>query len=313
MTNFNILIIDFKISKKYQLNQSDNDDFTSNLSNKLEFHIQSYFSVDDVLNKKINLKIEKYIIDEKETEKIKNDDNFSFIKNKFLIIIFNISNLNFVSYNTIDFKNNLISNENNEKENIKNQFKNSGQSENTNFFDYQNKNIEKEITVIIDKLSSFLNKENIPVVIVGKKNQLNFINDLILNLPKNSDFVIKENINLELGFRIGLIIKKLNLLSLNNFIEVKDLIIDLDRYEVKINNEKIELTFKEYELLKLLLENQDKVFTRKKLLSIIWEYDFYGGSRTVDVHIRRLRSKIKPPYCDMIKTIRNVGYMFSVK
>jgi len=71
------------------------------------------------------------------------------------------------------------------------------------------------------------------------------------------------------------------------------------------------LTFKEYELLKILLENQNKVCSRNKLLSVIWGYDFYGGSRTVDVHMKRLRSKLDTPYNLMLKTIRNVGYMFS--
>jgi DNA-binding response OmpR family regulator len=78
-----------------------------------------------------------------------------------------------------------------------------------------------------------------------------------------------------------------------------------------VNGLSIELTFKEYELLKILLENQNKVLSRNKLLSVVWGYDFYGGSRTVDVHMRRLRSKLDAPYNLMLKTVRNVGYMFS--
>ena len=63
----------------------------------------------------------------------------------------------------------------------------------------------------------------------------------------------------------------------------------------------------------LLMQNKDKVFTRINLLSTVWGYDYYGGSRTVDVHMRRLRAKIPPPYNNMLRTIRNVGYMFSPK
>ena len=96
-----------------------------------------------------------------------------------------------------------------------------------------------------------------------------------------------------------------------NCLIFRDLVLNLDKYELSINGEGIELTYKEYELLKLLLENPNKVFSRNNLLSKVWGYDFYGGSRTVDVHMRRLRSKLVAPYIDMLKTVRNVGYMFS--
>jgi two-component system alkaline phosphatase synthesis response regulator PhoP len=96
----------------------------------------------------------------------------------------------------------------------------------------------------------------------------------------------------------------------NSFV-VGDLILNFEKYELKVNDRIIVLTFKEFEMLKLLLQNQDKVFTRINLLSTVWGYDYYGGSRTVDVHMRRLRAKIPPPYNKMLKTIRNVGYMFS--
>ena len=70
------------------------------------------------------------------------------------------------------------------------------------------------------------------------------------------------------------------------------------------------LTFKEYELLKLLATNKGKVFTRESLLNEVWGYDYYGGDRTVDVHIRRLRSKIEDPTHTFIETVRNIGYKF---
>lgn len=89
-----------------------------------------------------------------------------------------------------------------------------------------------------------------------------------------------------------------------------DLVIDTSRYEVYVAGRPMELTFKEYELLRFLATNQDKVFTREVLLNRVWGYDYFGGARTVDVHIRRLRSKIEDKDHSFIETVRNVGYRF---
>jgi DNA-binding response OmpR family regulator len=71
------------------------------------------------------------------------------------------------------------------------------------------------------------------------------------------------------------------------------------------------LTFREYELLKFLASNRGRVFTREALLNRVWGYDYYGGDRTVDVHIRRLRSKIEDASHTFIETVRNIGYKFN--
>ncbi|MCD4670255.1 MAG: response regulator transcription factor [Actinomycetia bacterium] len=92
---------------------------------------------------------------------------------------------------------------------------------------------------------------------------------------------------------------------------IGDMVLNLEKYELSIGTEVIVLTFKEFEILRLFMQNMNRVFTRIDLLSSVWGYDYYGGSRTVDVHMRRLRAKIPPPYNNMLKTIRNVGYMFS--
>ncbi len=89
-----------------------------------------------------------------------------------------------------------------------------------------------------------------------------------------------------------------------------DLQIDLERYEVFSRGRRVNLTFKEYQLLCLLAGNPGRVFTREALLNQIWEYDYYGGTRTVDVHIRRLRSKIEDTGHTYIETVWNVGYRF---
>ena len=85
---------------------------------------------------------------------------------------------------------------------------------------------------------------------------------------------------------------------------------DLATCEVTVDGRIIELTFKEYEVLKLLLSNRGRVFTRDALLNKIWGYDYYGGDRTVDVHMRRLRSKIEDTSHTFIETVRNIGYRF---
>ena len=89
-----------------------------------------------------------------------------------------------------------------------------------------------------------------------------------------------------------------------------DLQIDTSSYEVTIRGDRVSLTFKEYELLKLLAENPGRVFSRYALLNQIWGYEYFGGTRTVDVHIRRLRSKIEDAEHNFIETIWNVGYRF---
>ena len=87
---------------------------------------------------------------------------------------------------------------------------------------------------------------------------------------------------------------------------------DLVNYTVHVAGRHVELTYKEYELLRFLATNRDRVFTRETLLNKVWGYDFYGGARTVDVHIRRLRSKIEDRHNVFIETVRNVGYRFRV-
>lgn len=86
--------------------------------------------------------------------------------------------------------------------------------------------------------------------------------------------------------------------------------IDFERYEVHVQGSAVGLTFKEFELLKFLATHPGKVFTREVLLDKVWGYDYFGGTRTVDVHIRRLRSKLEAGGTVYIETVRNVGYKF---
>jgi len=95
-------------------------------------------------------------------------------------------------------------------------------------------------------------------------------------------------------------------------IERGHLVIDESRCEVSVAGRVVALTFKEYELLRFLAKHEGKVFSREALLSKVWRYDYFGGDRTVDVHIRRLRSKIEDASHTFIETVRNIGYRFRV-
>jgi DNA-binding response OmpR family regulator len=91
-----------------------------------------------------------------------------------------------------------------------------------------------------------------------------------------------------------------------------EVVIDEKSYTAKIRGTALDLTYKEFELLKYLAQHPGRVFTRSQLLQEIWGYDYFGGTRTVDVHIRRLRSKLGAEFEAIIGTVRNVGYRFNV-
>jgi DNA-binding response OmpR family regulator len=93
-------------------------------------------------------------------------------------------------------------------------------------------------------------------------------------------------------------------------IEYGPLALNLETYQAVCAGRPLDLTYMEYELLKFLAAHPGKVFTRETLLSRVWGYDYYGGARTVDVHIRRLRAKLGEEHANLIQTVRSVGYRF---
>ncbi len=86
--------------------------------------------------------------------------------------------------------------------------------------------------------------------------------------------------------------------------------LDLETYEAVVAGQPLDLTFMEYELLRFLASTPGRVFTREILLNRVWGYEYYGGARTVDVHVRRLRAKFGEEYAGLIHTVRSVGYRF---
>jgi DNA-binding response OmpR family regulator len=95
-----------------------------------------------------------------------------------------------------------------------------------------------------------------------------------------------------------------------DLVEHSGLVLNLETYQASFNGKALDLTFMEYELLKFLAQNPGKVFTRETLLSRVWGYEYYGGARTVDVHVRRLRAKLGEEHANLIQTVRSVGYRF---
>ncbi|MGI9017610.1 MAG: winged helix-turn-helix transcriptional regulator [Euzebya sp.] len=122
------------------------------------------------------------------------------------------------------------------------------------------------------------------------------------------DLVLPRAGPAELETRIRLLAERFEAAGSGSVSHVGDLAIDENTYVVRLRGEPLDLTFREFELLKYLAANPGRVFTRSQLLSEVWGYDYYGGTRTVDVHVRRLRAKLGSEYHAMIGTVRGVGY-----
>jgi two-component system alkaline phosphatase synthesis response regulator PhoP len=170
-----------------------------------------------------------------------------------------------------------------------------------------------EGTKVCMQLKNNEKMQDIPIIMLTAKSEEM---DKILGLEIGADdYVTKPFSVRELIARIKVIIsryeKTKNVEADEEIIEINDLVIDLQKREVKINDEVVQLTFKEFELLLILCQNRMKVLSRDHLLNQIWGYEYYGNTRTVDVHIRHIRSKISDAIgeeYDAIETIRGVGY-----
>ncbi len=127
------------------------------------------------------------------------------------------------------------------------------------------------------------------------------------------DFILSPTDGRELNLRINRLVRRRRETEGHQQIKRNGLTIDLDTCEVTVDGRLIELTFKEYELLKLMAGSPGRVYTREALLDKVWGYDYFGGDRTVDVHVRRLRSKIEDAEHTFIETVRNIGYRFKAQ
>ena len=126
------------------------------------------------------------------------------------------------------------------------------------------------------------------------------------------DFVLAPVRESELVSRVQLVLWRHGRAVARNTLAAGDLLVDLSNYQVFESGRAVTLTFKEFELLRFLMTHYQQVFTRETLLNRVWGYNYYGGSRTVDVHVRRLRSKLEAGGRVYVETIRNVGYRFAL-
>lgn len=153
--------------------------------------------------------------------------------------------------------------------------------------------------------------ENIPIIMLTAKSEET---DKIIGLEIGADDYMTKPFSVrELVARVKAVLRRSGDIASNEKgknIVIEDIVIDIEKHEVTRAGEKLELTLKEFELLKILAENRGKVLSRNLLLDEVWGYDYFGETRTVDVHIRHLRKKIEeddkfPKY---IETIRGIGY-----
>ena len=147
-------------------------------------------------------------------------------------------------------------------------------------------------------------RRNTPVIALVTSEMLGQSDDYL----SVDDFVVRPYDNRELVARARRLLQKNT--NEEEIIRAGDLVIDLAKCEVRVEGKIVELTFKEYELLKFLVKDRGRVFTREAPLNKVWGYDYFGGDRTVDVHVRRLRSKIELSGQTFIETVRNIGYRF---
>ena len=125
------------------------------------------------------------------------------------------------------------------------------------------------------------------------------------------DFILDSAGPGEIDARIRIAIDRNKVVAKSDTIQASGVVIDEASYSAKVHGRPLDLTFKEFELLRFLAQHPGRVFTREQLLSEVWGYDYFGGTRTVDVHIRRLRAKLGDLE-SLIGTVRNVGYRFNL-
>ena len=158
---------------------------------------------------------------------------------------------------------------------------------------------------ILKKIRESSDAKDIPVIMATAKSSEY---DTVIGLDSGADdYLAKPFGMMEMLSRIKAVLRRSKPQKTSRLIRCGNILIDENKHKVTVNDKNIVLTLKEYEMLKLLAENVEQVFTREMLLSLIWESDFAGETRTVDVHIGTLRTKLNE--CgNMIKTVRGVGY-----
>ncbi len=161
----------------------------------------------------------------------------------------------------------------------------------------------------IGDLESLLVDEGVPSVLLVVSQES--LPKLRLPLRVKSDFVVGGASLEEYASRIRLMLWPGNEASAADYITIDNMTINLATYQVRINGEAVDLTYLEYALLAFLATHPGRTYSRDTLLRRVWGFDYYGGSRTVDVHVRRVRAKLGPELAQRLETVRGVGYLWN--
>ena len=149
-------------------------------------------------------------------------------------------------------------------------------------------------------------KQNVPIIFLTAKDS---VTDKVKGLKLDADdYIVKPFESMELLARIEVVLRRTGKFS--DVFEYRNIKVDFAKREVFKNNEKIEMTAQEFELLKVLIQNKNLALSREKLLESAWGYDYYGDTRTVDMHIQRLRKKLS--WDDIIVTVYKYGYRLEI-
>lgn len=149
-------------------------------------------------------------------------------------------------------------------------------------------------------------KQNVPIIFLTAKDS---VTDKVRGLKLGADdYIVKPFESMELLARIEVVLRRTGKFS--DVFEYRNIKVDFAKREVFKNNEKIEMTAQEFELLKVLIQNKNLALSREKLLESAWGYDYYGDTRTVDMHIQRLRKKLS--WDDIIVTVYKYGYRLEI-
>lgn len=138
------------------------------------------------------------------------------------------------------------------------------------------------------------------------------LNEFRLPVQVKSDFVVRGASSEECSARIRQLLWPGNESSSSDYVVVDNMAINLATYQVTVAGQPLDLTYLEYALLAFLATHPGRTYSRDALLRRVWGFDYYGGSRTVDVHVRRVRAKLGPELAQHLETVRGVGYLWSV-
>lgn len=164
------------------------------------------------------------------------------------------------------------------------------------------------LSSIVQVEATLVEEGSASMLVIVNEDQLG---DFRLPVQVKSDFVVHGASAAECSTRIRQLLWPGNESSTSDYIVIDNMTINLATYQVKVNDEPLDLTYLEYALLAFLVTHPGRTYSRDALLRRVWGFDYYGGSRTVDVHVRRVRAKLGPELAQRLETVRGVGYLWS--